>query len=108
MLAARCLQRGACTGFCLRRFGYLDLSLASAIAFVCLALRWHPRLRGYFSVPPGIRDAPRGAGVAPVRGGTYSSLPRQRRVGRRKPLTPPALDLYPRALNVPVLHTATY
>src|ERR1700743_992876 len=27
----------------------------------------------------------RGAGVAPVRGGTYFSLPRQRKVGKRKP-----------------------
>jgi hypothetical protein len=32
----------------------------------------------------------RGAGVAPVRGGTYFSLQRQRKVGKRKPLTPPA------------------
>jgi hypothetical protein len=29
--------------------------------------------------------------VAPVRGGTYFSLPRQRKVGKRKPLTPPTL-----------------
>jgi hypothetical protein len=29
-----------------------------------------------------------GAGVAPVRGGTYFSLQRQRKVGKRKPLTP--------------------
>ncbi|SIT38452.1 hypothetical protein BN2476_170134 [Paraburkholderia piptadeniae] len=28
--------------------------------------------------------APRGAGVAPVRGGTYFSLPPQRKVGKRK------------------------
>ena len=28
------------------------------------------------------------AGVAPVRGGTYFSLQRQRKVGKRKPLTP--------------------
>ena len=33
------------------------------------------------------------AGVAPVRGGTYFSLPRQRKVGKRKPLTPPMLVL---------------
>ncbi|WP_336599832.1 hypothetical protein, partial [Paraburkholderia bengalensis] len=30
----------------------------------------------------------RGAGVAPVRGGTYFSLQRQRKAGKRKPLTP--------------------
>ncbi|WP_156132344.1 hypothetical protein [Paraburkholderia terrae] len=33
----------------------------------------------------------RGAGVAPVRGGTYFSLPPQRKVGKRKRLTPPIL-----------------
>ncbi|CAG9261571.1 hypothetical protein PUN4_390017 [Paraburkholderia unamae] len=31
----------------------------------------------------------RSARVAPVRGGTYFSLQRQRKVGKRKPLTPP-------------------
>jgi hypothetical protein len=31
------------------------------------------------------------ASVAPVRGGTYFSLPPQRKVGKRKRLTPPAL-----------------
>ncbi|MEX3972727.1 hypothetical protein, partial [Paraburkholderia caribensis] len=43
--------------------------------------------------------------VAPVRGGTYFSLPPQRKVGKRKRLTPPILDLCPRAPNVPILHT---
>jgi hypothetical protein len=33
------------------------------------------------------------SGVAPVRGGTYFSLPPQRKVGKRKRLTPPALIL---------------
>ncbi|MEX3977268.1 hypothetical protein, partial [Paraburkholderia caribensis] len=42
---------------------------------------------------------------APVRGGTYFSLPPQRKVGKRKRLTPPILDLCPRAPNVPTLHT---
>ncbi|CAG9246257.1 hypothetical protein PCAR4_190001 [Paraburkholderia caribensis] len=31
------------------------------------------------------------ASVAPVRGGTYFSLPPQRKVGKRKRLTPPVL-----------------
>ncbi|WP_143036517.1 hypothetical protein [Paraburkholderia steynii] len=31
------------------------------------------------------------SGVAPVRGGTYFSLPPQRKVGKRKRLTPPVL-----------------
>jgi hypothetical protein len=33
----------------------------------------------------------RPSSVAPVRGGTYFSLPPQRKVGKRKRLTPPAL-----------------
>ena len=59
----------------------LSLSLASAICF-------------------------RASRVAPVRGGTYFSLPPQRKVGKRKRLTPPILDVCPRAPNVPTLHTS--
>jgi hypothetical protein len=33
----------------------------------------------------------RASSVAPVRGGTYFSLPPQRKVGKRKRLTPPIL-----------------
>src|SRR5690349_3767720 len=47
----------------------------------------------------------RASRVAPVRGGTYFSLPPQRKVGKRKRLTPPILDVCPRAPNVPTLHT---
>ncbi|WP_148654311.1 hypothetical protein [Paraburkholderia caribensis] len=46
-----------------------------------MPFRWHPR----FALPA--------SGVAPVRGGTYFSLPPQRKVGKRKRLTPPALVL---------------
>ncbi|MFC0398496.1 hypothetical protein ACFFIG_08675, partial [Paraburkholderia rhizosphaerae] len=35
---------------------------------------------------PASAIAPRGAHVAPVRGSTYFSLQRQRKVGKRKPL----------------------
>jgi hypothetical protein len=56
----------------------------------------------------GIRVTPRGAGVAPVRGGTYFSLQRQRKVGKRKPLTPPTLDRYPRAPDIPDLLAPTF
>jgi hypothetical protein len=35
----------------------------------------------------------RASRVAPVRGGTYFSLPPQRKVGKRKRLTPPTLVL---------------
>jgi hypothetical protein len=43
------------------------------------AFRWHPR------------DVIGASSVAPVRGGTYFSLPPQRKVGKRKRLTPPVL-----------------
>ena len=47
------------------------------------------------------------ASVAPVRGGTYFSLPRQRKVGKRKPLTPPVLVLACGPPTVLTLHAAT-
>ncbi|MEM5439161.1 hypothetical protein, partial [Paraburkholderia diazotrophica] len=95
-----------CDAFCF--FGLLPASAmrlaaralplcGAALAFICNGFCF-----GFFAFALASAIAPRGAGVAPVRGGTYSSLPRQRRVGRRKPLTPPALDHYPRALNVPM------
>ncbi|WP_310044710.1 hypothetical protein, partial [Paraburkholderia caribensis] len=70
-----------------------DFALASAIwvcAGICdLALRWHPRFG--FALASAMRYL--ASCVAPVRGGTYFSLPPQRKVGKRKRLTPPALDL---------------
>jgi hypothetical protein len=66
---------------------------------VFLSLRWHPRfvfvlqalLVGVlaFALASAIRL--RASSVAPVRGGTYFSLPPQRKVGKRKRLTPPVL-----------------
>ncbi|MCG5076831.1 hypothetical protein [Paraburkholderia tagetis] len=41
----------------------------------------------------------RSISVAPVRGGTYFSLPRQRKVGKRKPLKPPVRRSTPLAVN---------
>src|SRR6266702_2679582 len=79
------------------RFGFLCLREAvfcCARCLVYLPLRWHPRCDVCCS------------SVAPVRGGTYFSLPPQRKVGKRKRLTPPGPCSYPRALNVPTLHTA--
>jgi hypothetical protein len=58
-------------------FGVLASALASGLVF--LLLRWHPRY--------GVCRSR----VAPVRGGTYFSLPPQRKVGKRKRLTPPIL-----------------
>ncbi|CAD6560480.1 hypothetical protein LMG24235_06945 [Paraburkholderia sabiae] len=56
--------------FWLLAFGFWLL----AFGFWLLPFGWHPRIR--------IRTS----GVAPVRGGTYFSLQRQRKVGKRKPL----------------------
>jgi hypothetical protein len=59
----------------------LDVVCACGFAFgfafgfgFLLLFRWHPRIRICSSR------------VAPVRGGTYFSLQRQRKVGKRKPL----------------------
>ncbi|MEM5385524.1 hypothetical protein VSR68_18245 [Paraburkholderia phymatum] len=76
-----------CDGFC---FGLHGLLLASALAprgagvapapaFVCNGFSC-----GVFAFALASAYAPRGAGVAPVRGGTYFSLPPQRKVGKRK------------------------
>jgi hypothetical protein len=46
--------------------------------------------------------------VAPVRGGTYFSLPPQRKVGKRKRLTPPVLLLACGPPTGPTLHTAAF
>jgi hypothetical protein len=53
------------------------------------SLRWH--LRFAFSLASAL--CLRASSVAPVRGGTYFSLPPQRKVGKRKRLTPPILVL---------------
>jgi hypothetical protein len=87
--------------FCLRRWvGLLGFAVASGL--VLLLLRWHPRFASVLASASCLRAS----SVAPVRGGTYFSLPPQRKVGKRKRLTPPTLGVCPRALNVPTLHTA--
>ncbi|CAG9263866.1 exported hypothetical protein [Paraburkholderia caribensis] len=55
------------------------LGLRGAGGSDCLCFRWHPL------------DVIGASGVAPVRGGTYFSLPPQGKVGKRKRLTPPIL-----------------
>ncbi|WP_223959747.1 hypothetical protein, partial [Paraburkholderia sabiae] len=57
--------------------------------FWFLLLRWHPRFRSGTSC------------VAPVRGGTYFSLQRQRKVGKRKPLQTSGACLVRAAAHVP-------
>ncbi|GJH34848.1 hypothetical protein CBA19CS91_18845 [Paraburkholderia hospita] len=73
------------------------LSLASAVWF---CFRWHPRFGFAFAGIRGLVLLSLAsalwlwfASVAPVRGGTYFSLPPQRKVGKRKRLTPPILVL---------------
>jgi hypothetical protein len=71
--------------------------MARALRFVGLILCWHPRrgvflLRkrfGLFASALASALCLRASSVAPVRGGTYFSLPPQRKVGKRKRLTPP-------------------
>ncbi|WP_343655651.1 hypothetical protein, partial [Paraburkholderia caribensis] len=58
-------------------------------------------LFGFFGFSLASAFCLRASRVAPVRGGTYFSLPPQRKVGKRKRLTPPILDVCPRAPNVP-------
>ncbi|MEX3977233.1 hypothetical protein AB4Y37_41755, partial [Paraburkholderia caribensis] len=68
----------------------LVFSLVSAICFCfCFCFCWYPRYG--FALASAICF--RASRVAPVRGGTYFSLPPQRKVGKRKRLTPPILDL---------------
>ncbi|CAN7660722.1 hypothetical protein [Paraburkholderia sp. SIMBA_054] len=62
-------------------------------------LRWHPRFAfvlhasplGVLALALASAFCLRVSSVAPVRGGTYFSLPPQRKVGKRKRLTPLAL-----------------
>ncbi|MEX3933509.1 hypothetical protein AB4Y32_17170 [Paraburkholderia phymatum] len=78
---------------CRRRCGFVlifyGLPPASAMRF-CFDFLWLAAgirdavLFWFLWLAASIRDAPRGAGAAPVRGGTYFSLPPQRKVGKRK------------------------
>jgi hypothetical protein len=72
--------------------GFFDVCDAGWF-FLCL--RWHPRRGGLLLLLLLLASAMRylASRVAPVRGGTYFSLPLQRKVGKRKRLTPPALIL---------------
>ncbi|MPW18588.1 hypothetical protein GCT13_17110 [Paraburkholderia sp. CNPSo 3157] len=69
-------------------------------AFVCdrffvvhFAFRWHPRLR-------------LAARALPLCGAALTFFAAAKKVSKESGLTPPVLDLYPRALNVPALHAA--
>jgi hypothetical protein len=104
-------------GFCLRRWGFVVGAFATrvvglfafarafprcalvarALLFVGLPLRWHLRFVvptlafGVLAFARASAFCLRASRVAPVRGGTYFSLPPQRKVGKRKRLTPPVL-----------------
>jgi hypothetical protein len=66
-----------------------------------MRLRWHVRYAFVLqALPVGVLAFSlasalclRASSVAPVRGGTYFSLPPQRKVGKRKRLTPPTFLL---------------
>ncbi|MPW21681.1 hypothetical protein GCT13_33625 [Paraburkholderia sp. CNPSo 3157] len=69
------------------------------------ACRWHPRLRGYFRVP--LASAMRLAARAlPLCGAALTFFAAAKKVSKESGFTPPILDLYPRALNVPMLRAA--
>jgi hypothetical protein len=68
--------------------------LLDSLVFFAFLLSLAFALWWCFAAVAGIRDAPHGASVAPVRGGTYFSLQRQRKVGKRKPLTPSRLTRF--------------
>jgi hypothetical protein len=65
--------------------GLLVFALASAMRCL-LCTRF-----GLFALVLASALCLRASSVAPVRGGTYFSLPPQRKVGKRKRLTPPVL-----------------
>ncbi|WP_229512814.1 hypothetical protein [Paraburkholderia terrae] len=81
--------------------GSRDLVFAAQDAGGFLVFCWHPALWCLLRMAHGawrlvlLAFAPasafclRASSVAPVRGGTYFSLPPQRKVGKRKRLTPP-------------------
>jgi hypothetical protein len=75
---------------------YLRLSLpgagvASRCFSLCAGIRFEPG--GVFAFALASAFCLRASSVAPVRGGTYFSLPPQRKVGKRKRLTPPTFLL---------------
>jgi hypothetical protein len=82
--------------FCLRRSRPFGFGFGFGFGFAV----------GVFLLASALRF--RGAGVAPVRGGTYFSLPRQRKVGKRKPLHTASACFCPRAPNGPALHPAAH
>ena len=78
--AGRIFGFGVGAGVC---FGFL-----MAFGLGCLPVRRRPCP---FASSLASAQCRRASRVAPVRGGTYFSLPPQRKVGKRKRLTPPAL-----------------
>jgi hypothetical protein len=90
---------GVVVGFAALASGVFVFSVCWRRQSVCLSLRWHPRDDlpvdaspfGVFVLALASAFCLRASSVAPVRGGTYFSLPPQRKVGKRKRLTPPIL-----------------
>jgi len=57
-------------------------------------MRWHPRCASFVH-------------ALPLCGAALTFFAAAKKVSKESGLTPPILDRYPRALNVPTLHTAT-
>ncbi|MDR6383198.1 hypothetical protein J2802_003620 [Paraburkholderia caribensis] len=68
------------------RWGWVVVSAMAFELWLCAGIR--DSLSLSLSLASAIRYL--ASSVAPVRGGTYFSLPPQRKVGKRKRLTPPA------------------
>ncbi|WP_143327442.1 hypothetical protein [Paraburkholderia hospita] len=79
--------------FCLGA-GIRGCALPARAVWLFWPLRWHPRFVfvarpvWFFAFALASAFCLRASRVAPVRGGTYFSLPPQRKVGKRKRLTP--------------------
>ncbi|MPW17457.1 hypothetical protein GCT13_11070 [Paraburkholderia sp. CNPSo 3157] len=87
-----------CDGFC---FGFYGLLPASAIA-VCVCDDFG---FGFYGLLPAsaMRLAARGL---PLCGAALTFFAAAKKVSKESGLTPPMLDLYPRALSVPMLRAA--
>jgi hypothetical protein len=77
-----CTLMGGVAGWCFRLFAGIRLAVFAAQV---VSVFWGFSLASACCL--------RASSVAPVRGGTYFSLPPQRKVGKRKRLTPPTFLL---------------
>src|SRR6476646_5030795 len=79
--------------FCLRRWGGgfdFEVQVVWSRWYACCDLAMYALPVGALDFAMASALCLRASSVAPVRGGTYFALPPQRKVGKRKRLTPPA------------------